>query len=210
MESLPAALIRNQVPIVLANNNEAIFVTFNGLIDRAEHFAIRFGQPASTNALIRVHSECITGDVFGSSRCDCGAQLKEAIQLLTDNGGYILYMRQEGRGIGLYSKLDSYELQNIGLDTYEANLALSYPEDARDYMAAAQMIQAMNIKSIRLLTNNNLKIQALKDFGVHITEQIKTIAHYTPQNLRYMHAKIKKHGHTMPLSFPQDLKKEIK
>jgi GTP cyclohydrolase II len=119
-------------------------VTFHGLADGAEHVALVLGDPGpAATALVRLHSECLTGDVFGSARCDCGPQLREAVERIAGTGGVLLYLRQEGRGIGLYNKLDAYALQNQGLDTYQANLALGLPEDARDYTAAAQMLAAL-------------------------------------------------------------------
>lgn len=197
-DRLPA-MIRSETPILLRNQLPAVFITFSGLTDNKEHFAIRLGQPSSSRVLVRVHSECITGDLFGSARCDCGAQLTEAIERLTREGGYLLYLRQEGRGIGLYKKLDAYLLQDQGLDTFEANLALRLPEDARSYRAAAEMLHALSLSSVRLLTNNRDKTQSLLNEGVDVCEQVATGVHSTPQNLRYLQAKVSKHGHTLVL-----------
>src|SRR5665213_2672204 len=130
--------------------------TFNELVDGREHLALGLGTRAractvdtgaATVPLVRPHSECLTGDVFGSQRCDCGAQLREAVERIADAGGYLLYLRQEGRGIGLYAKLDAYTLQDAGLDTYQANLALGHREDKRSYLVAAQMLQALGSRA---------------------------------------------------------------
>ena len=125
--------------------------TFPGLADGKEHLALGLGDPDAARGapLVRPHSECLTGDVFGSARCDCGPQLREAVERITEAGGYLLYLRQEGRGIGLYAKLDAYALQDAGLDTYEANLALGHGEDERDYTAAAQMLRPSGVDRIR-------------------------------------------------------------
>ena len=120
--------------------------------------------------LVRPHSECLTGDVFGSQRCDCGAQLREAVERIAEAGGYLLYLRQEGRGIGLYSKLDAYLLQDAGLDTYEANLALGHAEDERDYTSAAQMLAALDVNTVALLSNNPDKAAQLTRLGVTVTD----------------------------------------
>ena len=144
--------------------------TFDGLVDGKEHLALGLGDWQRSLAraavggrapLVRPHSECLTGDVFGSQRCDCGPQLREAVERITDAGGLLLYLRQEGRGIGLYAKLDAYALQDAGLDTYEANVALGHGEDERDYTAAAQMLLALGADRIRLLSNNPDKAEQL-------------------------------------------------
>jgi GTP cyclohydrolase II len=198
MSERPIAKIRSETPIMLRDRLPAVFITFSGLVDHKEHFAVRLGDPASSKVLLRVHSECITGDLFGSMRCDCGAQLTEAIGRLALEGGYLLYMRQEGRGIGLYKKLDAYLLQDGGLDTFEANRALRLPEDGRNYHAAAQMIQALNLRSVRLLTNNRDKTEALLSNGIDVCEEVPTGVHPSPQNWRYLQAK-EKHGHMLLL-----------
>ena len=169
-------------------------ITFDGLADGAEHLAIRLGTPGAV-PLVRVHSECLTGDVLGSERCDCGPQLHEAVRRISAAGGYLLYLRQEGRGIGLYAKLDAYALQDEGLDTYEANLALGYAADARDYTAAAQMLAALGVSRLSLLSNNPDKGAQLSAHGLSV-ELVPTAVHLSPSNARYLAAKARS-GHTL-------------
>jgi GTP cyclohydrolase II len=173
-------------------------VTFEGLADGREHLALVLGDPAGT-PLVRLHSECLTGDVFGSARCDCGPQLREAVQRIAETGGVLLYLRQEGRGIGLYNKLDAYALQDDGLDTYEANAALGLPEDGRDYTAAAQMLGALGIGGLDLLTNNPDKARQLRDLGVSVERTLPTGVFATGSNVRYLRAKAEHTGHTIAL-----------
>lgn len=168
--------------------------TFDGLADGAEHLAIRLGEPGAV-PLVRVHSECLTGDVLGSERCDCGPQLHEAVRRISAAGGYLLYLRQEGRGIGLYAKLDAYALQDDGLDTYEANLALGYAADARDYTAAAQMLDALGVTRLSLLSNNPDKAEQLVAHGLAV-DLVPTAVHLSPANARYLAAKARG-GHTL-------------
>ncbi|GAA1403078.1 GTP cyclohydrolase II [Catellatospora coxensis] len=174
--------------------------TFTGLSDGLEHLALGLGdfEHAGT-PLVRAHSECMTGDVFGSARCDCGPQLREAVQRITERGGYLLYLRQEGRGIGLYAKLDAYALQDAGLDTYAANRALGFGDDERDYTAAAQMLSALGVARIDLLTNNPDKPSQLRDHGVEVANVVPTAVHAKPDNLRYLRAKVAHTGHTIAL-----------
>lgn len=139
--------------------------------------------------LVRLHSECLTGDVFGSQRCDCGPQLREAVERISDAGGYLLYLRQEGRGIGLYNKLDAYALQNTGLDTYEANLALGFAMDERDYTVGAQMLLALGVDRVHLLTNNPDKATQLQAAGIHVNTRVPTALHLVPANRPYLAAK---------------------
>jgi GTP cyclohydrolase II len=167
--------------------------TFDGLADGAEHVAIRLGEPGPV-PLVRVHSECLTGDVLGSERCDCGPQLHESVRRIEAEGGYLLYLRQEGRGIGLYAKLDAYVLQDEGLDTYEANRALGYAEDERDYTVAAQMLRALGESRIALLSNNPDKAAQLTALGIEVVERVPTAVHLSTSNGRYLAAKVR-HGH---------------
>jgi GTP cyclohydrolase II len=200
------ATVRGQVPLPLRREDgilaEARVLSFDGLCDGREHVAIALGDRAVdgfTEAgdvpLVRVHSECLTGDVLGSQRCDCGPQLREAVERISDAGGYLLYLRQEGRGIGLYNKLDAYALQDTGLDTYEANLALGFAKDERDYTVAAQMLLALGINHIDLLTNNPDKATQLQSAGIRVNSQVPTRLHLSSGNGRYLAAKAWR-GHT--------------
>ncbi|GIJ43640.1 GTP cyclohydrolase-2 [Virgisporangium aliadipatigenens] len=175
--------------------------TFTGLADGREHLALGLGDHRHPRGvpLVRPHSECLTGDVFGSERCDCGPQLREAVERIAEAGGYLLYLRQEGRGIGLYAKLDAYALQDAGLDTYEANLALGRGEDERDYTAAAQMLTALGVDEIRLLSNNPDKAVQLAALGVDVAERVPTGVHLSPANARYLTAKRDRTAHTLHL-----------
>ncbi|WNV90410.1 GTP cyclohydrolase II [Umezawaea sp. Da 62-37] len=203
--STAAATVRTTVRIPLRFGDgfgaTADTVTFHGLADGGEHVAMVFGDPAAMAApLVRMHSECLTGDVFGSARCDCGPQLREAVERLSQEGGVLLYLRQEGRGIGLYNKLDAYALQDLGLDTYEANSALGLPEDGRDYTAAAQMLTALGIGTISLLSNNPDKGAQLSALGIAVRDRVPTGVFATATNLGYLRAKVERTGHTIALA----------
>jgi GTP cyclohydrolase II len=184
----------------------AEFVGFDGL-DGLEHVAIRFvgrHPDPSRPALVRLHSECLTGDIFASARCDCGHQLQEAIELLSEEGGILLYLRQEGRGIGLYAKLDAYRLQDRGIDTYTANRCLNLPEDGRSYMVGARMLQALGVERIRLLTNNPDKVAQLTAAGIDVAEIRRTGVYVTEVNRAYLQAKVA-HRHMIdPVSLLRD------
>jgi 3,4-dihydroxy 2-butanone 4-phosphate synthase / GTP cyclohydrolase II len=167
-------------------------------IDATEYLALVLGEvEGGTDVLTRLHSECLTGDVFGSLRCDCGAQLEAAMAAIAEQGrGVVLYLRgHEGRGVGLLSKLQAYELQDAGADTVDANLKLGLPADAREYSAGAQMLADLGVRSIRLLTNNPAKVSGLTDCGVDVTARIPLKAEVTPYNLRYLVTKRDKLGH---------------
>ncbi|MCU1683375.1 MAG: cyclohydrolase [Amycolatopsis sp.] len=194
---------RVHVPLSFADGftAEADMVTFRGLTDGGEHLALVLGDLSSPDVpLVRLHSECLTGDVFGSARCDCGAQLREAVERIAETGGYLLYLRQEGRGIGLYNKLDAYALQDDGLDTYAANTALGLPEDSRNYTAAAQMLGALGVSEIDLLSNNPDKEAQLSENGVGIHHRVTTGVFATDSNIRYLRAKVDHTGHTLTLA----------
>jgi GTP cyclohydrolase II len=181
---------------------EADAFSFENLADGREHIALGLGDYAGVPVpLVRPHSECLTGDVFGSQRCDCGPQLREAVEQISDHGGYLLYLRQEGRGIGLYAKLDAYMLQDEGLDTYEANLALGHAADERDYTVAAQMLFALGVHRVALLSSNPDKAEQLVRLGVEIARQVPTGVHISQANARYLHTKATRGAHLMPAVF---------
>ena len=168
-------------------------------VDGQHHLALVRGEVAGeTDVLVRVHSECLTGDVFGSRRCDCGPQLHQAMWQVAEAGrGVILYMRQEGRGIGLPAKIKAYKLQEEGLDTVEANLRLGYGMDLREYGLGAQILVDLGLKTIRLLTNNPKKVVGLKGYGLEITEQVPIRVKPNPHNARYLKTKREKLGHLL-------------
>ena len=200
--AVQAAAIRRRIriPLRLADDysTTATIVTFTGLTDAQQHVALEFGRPAAARLpLVRLHSECLTGDVFGSQRCDCGPQLREAIERITKHGGYVLYLRQEGRGIGLYDKLDAYALQDRGLDTYDANLALGHRADERDYTSAAQMLRALGANRIALLSNNPDKGAQLARLGITIARQVPTALHLNETNAAYLTTKARRGGHDL-------------
>jgi GTP cyclohydrolase II len=209
MVSTPAAAVRTHVlvPLRLADGSTttARVFTFIGLLDGGEHLAIGLGDRAAAARdphdgpapLVRLHSECLTGDVLGSERCDCGPQLAEAVGRIADAGGYLLYLRQEGRGIGLYAKIDAYALQDTGLDTYEANLALGYAADERDYTVAAQMLHALGVSRVALLSNNPDKAAQLAALGITLEARVPTGVHLSAANGPYLAAKAGRGAHTL-------------
>ena len=204
--TIPQATVRTRVtvPLRFADGfaTTARVLTFDGLVDGREHLALGLGDwenAVRATPLVRPHSECLTGDVFGSQRCDCGPQLREAVERIAASGGVLLYLRQEGRGIGLYNKLDAYALQDQGLDTYAANTALGLPEDARDYTAAAQMLTALGIGELDLLSNNPDKAGQLRDLGIDVRDRVPTGVFTTAHNVRYLRAKVLQTQHTLPL-----------
>jgi GTP cyclohydrolase II len=199
---LPTARVRAEVdlPLRLADGTTttARVVTFSGLVDGREHLALGLGGRRRA-PLVRLHSECLTGDALGSQRCDCGPQLQEALVRIAATGGYLLYLRQEGRGIGLYNKLDAYVLQDLGLDTFEANLALGHGEDDRDYAVAAQMLATLDVDAVRLLSNNPDKARQLEDYGVRVLDRQPTGVHLSETNARYLATKAAYAHHTLDL-----------
>ena len=164
--------------------------------DGEEHVALVIGAFAGKPPLVRLHSECLTGDVFGSLKCDCGPQLREALRILgEEGGGVLLYLRQEGRGIGLANKLRAYALQDRGLDTVEANVRLGFEDDERDYGHAAAMLRALGIDEVRLLTNNPRKMQGLEEAGIKVVERVPHHMPVNPHNADYLATKRQKSGH---------------
>ena len=171
-------------------------VAFRASDDGQEHVALVIGAFGGKPPLVRLHSECLTGDVFGSLKCDCGPQLKEALRIIGDSGGgVLLYLRQEGRGIGLANKLRAYALQDRGLDTVDANRRLGFGDDERDYAHAAAMLQALGIAEVRLLTNNPAKVEGLEAAGVAVAERVPHHMPANPHNADYLATKRKKSGH---------------
>ena len=172
---------------------------YHSLVDNKEHIALVKGSVSGQkNVLVRVHSECLTGDVFGSLRCDCGEQVRQALRRLDQEGrGVFLYIRQEGRGIGLGNKIKAYHLQDKGFDTVEANKRLGFKEDLREYGIGAQILKDLGLSTIRILTNNPKKIVGLESYGLKIIEQIPLAIEPNPHNYHYLLAKKEKMGHTI-------------
>ena len=171
-------------------------VAFRASDDGQEHVALLIGVPGGKPPLVRLHSECLTGDVFGSLKCDCGPQLKEALRIIADaGGGMLLYLRQEGRGIGLANKLRAYALQDRGLDTVDANSRLGFADDERDYSHAAAMLRALGVDEVRLLTNNPNKMAGLEQAGIRVVERVPHHMPANPHNADYLATKRKKSGH---------------
>lgn len=182
--------------IPLQKYGDFTMTVFKNRLDAAEHFALI--KPALfTNQvpLVRIHSECITGDVFGSCKCDCGSQLQQSLAMIAAEGGVLIYLRQEGRGIGLANKLKAYALQEQGLDTVEANLKLGLPVDKRDYAVAYQILKFLGIDVLRLLTNNPLKVSDITRYGVKVSERISLSIQPSNENRNYLKTKKEKLGH---------------
>jgi 3,4-dihydroxy 2-butanone 4-phosphate synthase/GTP cyclohydrolase II len=174
-------------------------VAYESLLDGKGHIALVKGQwKENEPILVRVHSECLTGDVFGSSRCDCGEQLATALTMIEQAGkGILLYMRQEGRGIGLLNKIKAYKLQDKGRDTVEANIELGFPPDLRDYGLGAQILVDLGVKKMRLMTNNPKKVKGLEGYGLEIVERVPIEMESKMENRRYLQTKKEKMGHLL-------------
>ena len=195
-ESLVDRVVDTSLP---TKHGSFSIVGYRSRVDGAQHVAMVKGDVVGKqNVLVRVHSACMTGDTFGSLRCDCGEQLERSLAMIEAEGtGVVLYLAQEGRGIGLLDKLRAYQLQDGGLDTVEANLELGLPVDLRDYGVGAQILADLGLSTIRLLTNNPKKIHGLEGFGLTVTEQVPITAPTNPHNARYLSTKVHKMGHVI-------------
>lgn len=200
-ENQRSVTVRSRVELPLEKHGTSCeILTFKNLPDLQEHILLCFGNWSMEEPpLVRIHSECLTGDVFGSAKCDCGPQLDESIKLLRDSGGILAYMRQEGRGIGLYNKLDTYILQASGIDTYAANKQLGFRADERDYSCAAKMLKAVGVTRIKLLSNNPMKQSQLEDHGIQVLDRLPTTTFENIHNRNYLKAKRDKTNHTLEL-----------
>jgi len=195
-ESLVTRVAEAKLPTKFGNFR---VIAYKSHTDPAEHLAVVMGNVATEEpVLVRVHSQCLTGDVFHSMRCDCGEQIEMAMKRIADEGrGVVLYMRQEGRGIGLHNKIKAYALQDKGMDTVEANLSLGFKADQRDYGVGAQILADLGIRKMRLMTNNPKKMSGLESYGLTITEQLPITTNPNPHNRRYLQTKQNKLGHLM-------------
>lgn len=195
-ETLVDAAAETTIP--LQEHGLFSMTVFNNELDDAEHFAL-VKKPAVANQipLVRIHSECITGDVFGSCKCDCGAQLQRSLSLIAKEGGVLIYLRQEGRGIGLANKLKAYALQEQGWDTVDANLKLGFPADNRDYAVGFQILKHLGIDVLRLMTNNPQKLDGLSKFGLTISERVPLTIEPSNENRNYLKTKQTRLGHLM-------------
>jgi 3,4-dihydroxy 2-butanone 4-phosphate synthase/GTP cyclohydrolase II len=196
-------LVQTRIP---TKYGEFILHYYSNTLDDKEHVAFVKGEvEGKHNVLVRIHSECFTGDVLGSRRCDCGEQLDLALKLIYEAGcGVLIYLRQEGRGIGLLKKLQAYNLQDAGLDTVDANIHLGHLPDEREYDIAALMIKNLKIQSINLLTNNPNKIEALKNLGIVVNQRTPVETRVNTDNKSYLTTKVKKMRHLLSISKDAD------
>lgn len=193
----PGVTLVARARLPLDNMPPTQIVAFRAEDDGQDHVALVVGAFAGKPPLVRLHSECLTGDVFGSLKCDCGPQLKEALRLIGQEGGVLLYLRQEGRGIGLANKLRAYALQDRGLDTVEANLRLGFADDERDYAHGAAILRALGIDEVRLLTNNPAKVEGLEKAGIRVAERVRHHMPPNPHNIDYLATKRDRSGHLL-------------
>jgi 3,4-dihydroxy 2-butanone 4-phosphate synthase/GTP cyclohydrolase II len=196
-ERLLKRVVEEEFPTIHGGMYKAI--VYHNEVDASEHMALVKGDVrASAGPLVRMHSECLTGDVFGSERCDCGDQIRQALKLIDDAGtGILIYMHQEGRGIGLTNKIKAYALQDHGLDTVEANLELGFKEDLRDYGIGGQILRDLGVDKLRLLTNNPRKISGIEDYGVKVIERVPLEMPPQASNIHYLRTKQTKLGHLL-------------
>ncbi len=194
-------MVRARIPTV---DGEFYLYLYTNNRDSKEHLALVMGDLKNCeDVLVRVHSECCTGEVLGSNRCDCGEQLRGALRMMAAEGaGVLIYLRQEGRGIGLLDKLRAYNLQDQGFDTVDANLLLGHQADERDYTLAARILDDLGVPSVRLLTNNPLKIDTLVSFGIPVSQRVMSQPTVTPENARYLHTKVERMNHLLNLGAP--------
>ncbi len=198
-EKLVAAVANTKMP---TKYGEFQAIAYSSVTDCGEHLAMIYGDiNTSSPVLVRVHSECLTGDVLGSQRCDCGQQLDEALKRITRQGsGVLLYMRQEGRGIGFHNKIKAYALQDTGLDTIEANICLGFKDDLRDYGTGAQILADLGLSKIILLTNNPKKVVGLQGYGLTVVDTMPIIVEPNEHNRRYLETKQSKMGHKLNIN----------
>jgi 3,4-dihydroxy 2-butanone 4-phosphate synthase/GTP cyclohydrolase II len=191
-------IVREQVVKLPTDYGDFELHMYRSTMDNAHHLALVKGKISKTKTtLVRVHSECLTGDVFGSRRCDCGNQLHAALRQISEAGGVLVYMRQEGRGIGLAAKIHAYKLQEEGLDTVEANAKLGFAGDLRDYGIGAQILYDLGVRKFRFLTNNPKKVVGLEGYGIQMVEQVPIRSEPNPHNARYLETKRVKMGHLL-------------
>lgn len=197
-EQLVDVVATTRLPI--ETHGDFTMMLFSNDLDNFEHFAlIKTPETPNQVPLVRIHSECITGDVFGSVKCDCGMQLEQSLAHIAREGGVVIYLRQEGRGIGLTNKLKAYSLQDQGYDTVEANLHLGLPVDSRNYAIAFQILKFLGMDVVRLLTNNPHKIAAIRQYGIKVSERVPVIVQSTKENKVYLKTKQEKLGHLLSI-----------
>ena len=216
----PQVLPTHKGPPLLERFSEADVPTGRGVLHTVvfrekrngrEHVALVVGEVAEREGVpVRVHSECLTSEVFGSLKCDCREQLDRALDFVTQNGcGVVLYLRQEGRGIGLGNKIKAYALQAQGLDTYESNRKLGFPDDLRSYDVAAEMLRQLGVRSVDLITNNPLKIAGLVEEGMTVRRRIPSRTEHNPHNVDYLRTKRERTGHLIELFAEDDTESKV-